>query len=447
MKVAVVGGGVSGLRAALTLARAGCEVALFEKNQHLGGRVFSFATPDFGEVDIGQHIWLRSCTALEEFLRDLGVPDDWVFRQERLTMPYRRPDGSAFALAAGRLPGLLTFLPSLWQTPGLGFGAKLKYFWALARAKLYGDQELQALDRLSFADWLRRQRQPPPVVRWFWEPFVVGVCNGRLDEVSARHALAVMRESLLKSAEDSSICLLRRPLSAVFDRLARQVLQKAGVKVLTGEGVTEVVPGTPVRVRTTRVQAIQADRVILALPLKRMRMLMPGAGLPEPPEEGAIAGLLLRYAGPVMSELFFTALDTRLQHVFNKTAIWEQHPEDGSQIIELVISAAEREVRLGADRLAAELLPDLGRLLPRARQTPLLARRMLVHATATFRVKPGGDAGRLPLTREGLPHVVFAGDYAATGLPSTMESAARAGQAAARVILTAGQIGAIQFQK
>src|SRR5205085_343751 len=137
-------------------------------------------------------------------------------------------------------------------------------------------------------------------------------------------------------------------------------------------------------------------------------------------------------------ELFFTAVGTPVQHVFNKSAILGQPAADDSQVIELVISAAEREVRLGAECLAAELLPELAKLLPRVRETPLLARRMLVHATATFRVTPGGDARRLPTTRPGVANVVFAGDYAATGLPSTMESAARAGQAAARAILDGG---------
>src|SRR5437870_6642142 len=108
MNVAVIGGGISGVRAALTLARAGCGVTLFEKNRHLGGRVFSFTTPDFGEIDIGQHIWLRCCTALEQLIRDLGVPNDWVYRQDRVVMPYRRPDGSVFVLSAEWLPGGLS---------------------------------------------------------------------------------------------------------------------------------------------------------------------------------------------------------------------------------------------------------------------------------------------------------------------------------------------------
>jgi squalene-associated FAD-dependent desaturase len=435
LKVAVVGGGISGLRAALSLVRAGCQVALLEKNQHLGGRVFSFMTPDFGEVDIGQHIWLRACVALEGLLHDLGVPDDWVYRQERISMPYRQTNGSRFVLAAGRLPGTLSFLPTLVRMPGLGALDKVLYLLGTIRASLYTPRQLERLDTMSFADWLRRQGQPRAVVEWFWQPFVVGVCNGRLAEVSARHALFMIRETMLKSPEASAICLLRRPLSAVFDRLARQVLQAAGAAVCTGEAVTAIEPGTPVRLRTSTGQTREFDRVILALPLKRLRGLVPEVGLPPPPEEGAIAGLLLRFARPVMDDLFFTAVGSCLQHVFNKTAIWGQTPEDGSQVIELVLSAAEREVKLGVERFCAETLPALTRHLPAVGRVPLLARRMLVHATATFRVTPGGEARRLPLSWPGLPNVILAGDYAATGLPSTMESAAVAGQAAAELVL------------
>jgi squalene-associated FAD-dependent desaturase len=423
MKVAVIGGGISGIRAALTLARAGVDTTLFDKNRHLGGRVFSFTTPEFGEIDIGQHIWLRCCTALEQLLSDLGVPDGWVYRQDRLAMTYRWPDSSSRHLSAGRLPGRLSLLPFLFGAP-LPWTDKLRLVRSMTRAGWYSEDTLQTLDGVSFADWLREQGQPASVVRWLWEPLVVGVCNGRLAEVSARHGLFTVRESLLKSGRAAAICFLRRPLSAVFDRHARQTLEAAGADVQTGRAV---LPGSDV--------LGAYDKTILAMPLKRARVLLPDAGLPSPPEEGAIAGLLLRFARPVMDELFFSAAQGPIQIVFNKSAIWDRHEPDGSQVVEVVISAAEREAKLGVESVAAELLPELAKLLPRVRQTPLLAKRLLVHATATFRVKPGGESRRLPSTRPGLKNVFFAGDYAATGWPSTMESAARAGQAAAMAIL------------
>lgn len=434
MRVAVIGGGVSGIRAAMTLARAGCRVTLFEKNRHLGGRVFSFHTPDFGEVDIGQHIWMRACTALEELLHDLHVPDDWIFRQERLSMPYRRPDGAVFIFGPGRLPGALAFLPTLLRLPGIGLFGKLRYLWGISKARRYDASEIERLDAISIADWLAQQRQPAAVIEWFWKPLIVGVCNGQLEEVSARHGLHVARETLLKSPEASAICFLRRPLSDVFERHARKILTDAPVEVRTGVMVSSVSPGSPPSVVSAD-ETIAFDKVILAMPAKYMHSLIPSAALPEPTGDGAIAGLLLRFAGPVMEEWFFTAVNSPVQVVFNKTAIWDQRSEDGSQIIELVISAAEREVRLGVERVAAELLPELANLLPAVRTTPLLAKRLLVHGTATFRVPPGGESQRLPTTLAGLDNILFAGDHGATGFPSTMESAARAGQAAAHAIL------------
>ena len=150
MNIGVIGGGVSGIRAALTLARAGARVTLLEKNKHLGGRVFSFNTPDFGEVDIGQHIWLRCCTALEQLLHDLAVPDEWVYRQDRVAMTYRWPDGHVWSMRMGRL----ALLPIL-------FGARLTWYekWKFITATAHDPMEENALGGLlntakNFAEYV-----------------------------------------------------------------------------------------------------------------------------------------------------------------------------------------------------------------------------------------------------------------------------------------------------
>jgi squalene-associated FAD-dependent desaturase len=436
LDVAVIGGGISGIRAALTLARAGRRVTLFEKNRHLGGRVFSFPTQEFGEIDIGQHVWLKCCAALEGLLRDLGVPDEWVHRQKHFAIPYKRPGGADFVLGSSALPGLLHTLPALLRFPGLGWRDLWRLSGGMARARLCTAARLEALDAISFAEWLRRQRQTPAAVARLWAPIVLAVCNGRPEEVSARHALFTFRESLLKSKHAADLCFLRRPLSAVFDRRARDVLAAAGVALHTGCGVRAVRPGSP--------PAVVDDggprpfgRVVLALPLRRMRaLLLLPPQLPEPPADTAIAGLLLKFARPVMSELFFGGLDSPVQFVFNKTGVWHGlAPPGGSQLLEVVISGAGREARLGVKAMTAELLPELARLLPGVRDEAPLAARLVVHGAATFGVPPDGEARRVPVTVRAYPGVVLAGDQAATGWPSTMESAARAGLAAARAVL------------
>src|SRR4051794_25159065 len=94
--VAVLGGGLAGITAALDCAQAGARVTLLEVRPRLGGAAYSFRRDDL-VVDNGQHVFLRCCTAYQELLARLGRTDA-VRLQPRLDLP---------VLAPGRAPGRL----------------------------------------------------------------------------------------------------------------------------------------------------------------------------------------------------------------------------------------------------------------------------------------------------------------------------------------------------
>jgi squalene-associated FAD-dependent desaturase len=436
MKIAVIGGGISGIRAALTLGRAGHDVTLFEKQKFLGGRAFSFVTPELGEIDIGQHVWLKCCAGLEGLIRDLAIPDALVYRQPSFAIHYKRPDRDDYLLQSAPLPGLLHLLPGLFRFPGLKTGETLALLRAMASAKFMSGAVLEKLDGISFARWLGEHGQSAAAVAAMWEPLVLSVCNQRPAEVSARHALFTFRNSLLHSKHAADICMFRAPLSEIFDRRAQAALRGAGVKLRLGEAVKPITPGAAVEIIAAAATPEKFDRALLTAPVPALAELLP-AEIRPPADPGrcAVAGLLLRYPRAVMDELFFAALDSPVQWVFNKSAIWKQSAADGSQLVELVISGAERECAAGADAVQKELQPALERLLPRARGLTPAAVRFVSHAAATFAVPPGAEQGRHPVSRPLAENIFLAGDQAATGWPSTMESAARAGSAAAIAIL------------
>jgi phytoene dehydrogenase-like protein len=89
--VVVVGGGLAGLTAAVTLADAGAEVVLLEGRRRLGGATYSFRRGDV-EVDNGQHVFLGCCTRYRAFLRRLGVESRTTL-QRRLDVPVIAPGG------------------------------------------------------------------------------------------------------------------------------------------------------------------------------------------------------------------------------------------------------------------------------------------------------------------------------------------------------------------
>jgi uncharacterized protein with NAD-binding domain and iron-sulfur cluster len=67
MKVAVVGGGLAGIAAALECADAGADVTLLEGRPRLGGATFSIRRDGIW-MDNGQHVFLRCCTEYRRFL-------------------------------------------------------------------------------------------------------------------------------------------------------------------------------------------------------------------------------------------------------------------------------------------------------------------------------------------------------------------------------------------
>ena len=107
-------------------------------------------------------------------------------------------------------------------------------------------------------------------------------------------------------------------------------------------------------------------------------------------------------------------------------------------VVSITISAADR---LGlADTSEGELLPELWREVQQALNLEgrdYLAARLIRERRATFDQSPSGIALR-PRAETAMPNLFLAGDFTATGLPATIESAIRSGERAAA--LAAAQV-------
>ncbi|MEV5437008.1 hydroxysqualene dehydroxylase HpnE [Streptomyces sp. NPDC052682] len=436
----VVGGGLAGVTAALTLADAGVRVTLLEGRPRLGGLAFSFQRGEL-TVDNGQHVYLRCCTAYRWFLDRIDAAA-LAPLQDRLDVPVldvTRPAGRRLGrLRRDALPVPLHLGRSLATYPHLSLADRARVGRAaLALSGL--DLADPALDTQDFGSWLAAHGQSARAVEALWDLVGVATLNAVASDASLGLAAMVFKTGLLSGPGAADIGWARVPLGDLHDRLARKALDAAGVRTELRARVTSVsrdVTGTW-RVQVPG-ETLQADAVVLAVPQRETHDLLPAGALQAPENllrigTAPILNIHVVYDRTVLSRPFFAALGTPVQWVFDRT---EASGLRQGQYLALSQSAVHDEIDAPVAVLRERYLPELERLLPRTRGAEVKDFFVTRERTATFAPTPG--VGRLrPGARTKAPGLYLAGAWTATGWPATMESAVRSGVSAADAALSA----------
>ncbi len=433
-KVVVVGGGVAGLSAACALAEAGLEVELLERRSYLGGRATSYLHPGLGEtIDNCQHVLFGCCTNLLGFYRRIGVADRIHWTSE---MTMIEPGGRQSRLGPSWLPAPLHGAPRFLLSRAFTLRDKL----ALGRAFRALLRPVPAESTESLGAWLARHGQTRGALDRFWRLVIASALNSDIDQIAMPYAAKVIRELFLYSAKAGRMGLSTVPLGDLYQE-ASGFLQRHGGRVLLNCGADSAAwdEETCRWSVATASGPREADFLVLALPFEAMARLLPRM----PPAAGAdrLAAQLGRHEHwPLCSvHLWFDREVTRLDHavlldrevhwMFNKSRLQPGRRTPGSYL-ELVVSASRSFAALTSEQAIELAVGELGEFLPAVRQARLEKAARIKEIHATFGVPPGIDAFR-PGSESPWPNCLLAGDWIATGWPSTMESAARSGHLAA----------------
>jgi squalene-associated FAD-dependent desaturase len=429
-RVVVLGGGLAGITAALDCAEAGARVTLVEVRPRLGGAVYSFEREGLA-IDNGQHVFMRCCRAYRALLARLGSEHS-VFLQPRLRVPVLTPGGPTAELSRGSMPAPLHMAGSLLRYRHLRpLQRLLAARAALALSRL--DPSEEALDRVTFADWLARRGQGAEALEALWDVIVRPTLNASASTASLALGAFVFQTALFSGADAGDIGFHAAPLGETIGKPAERALAAAGVEVRLGwraEGLER--SGATFAVRGPG-EDLAADVAIVAVPHARaaamLSELLPQtaqrlAGLQSSP----IVNLHIVYDRPVCEEPFAAAVHTPVQYLIDRTGAGGVPP--GCQYLAVSLSDAEREMQMSVDALRETYLPALRELLPCAREATVERFIVTREHAATFRGAPGSAALR-PGPRTPLAGLVLAGAWTDTGWPATLEGAVLSGHAAA----------------
>jgi len=410
----IIGAGLAGLSAAVSLTAQGRTVVVHEATAFAGGRCRSYHDASVGmTIDNGNHLLLSGNHAALGYLRSIGA-------EYRLIGPAHAEfsfadlaDGARWTLRmndgpipfwvfdpARRVPGtgVLDYLPLarlLWAPPGKSVGEVIT-----CKGTLY--------ERLV-------------------EPLLLAALNIDAPDGSARLAGAIVRETLAVGGRACRPLIAREGLGSTLIEPALTYLQGRRTEVRMEHQLRALGLGAG------RVEALDFgaetislgadDAVILAVPPYIASSLL--RDLTVPTEFRAIVNAHFRIAPP--------AAQPPIMGVLNATTQW-LFAFPGR--LSVTISAGDRLIDAPREELAKKIWSELATLTGLPAELPPW--QIVRERRATFAASPAQDAKR-PGAITNWRNLVLAGDWTDTSLPATIEGAIRSGNRAAGIVAKQSQ--------
>jgi squalene-associated FAD-dependent desaturase len=410
----IIGAGLAGLSAAISLTAQGRPVVVHEATAFAGGRCRSYHDASVGmTIDNGNHLLLSGNHAALGYLRSIGAEyrligpahaefsfadlasgARWTLRMNDGPIPFWVFD------PARRVPGtgVLDYLPLarlLWAPAGKSVGEVIT-----CKGTLY--------ERLV-------------------EPLLLAALNIDAPDGSARLAGAIVRETLAVGGRACRPLIAREGLGSTLIEPALAFLQGRRAEVRMEHQLRAL------RLGAERVEALDFgaetislsgdDAVILAVPPYIASPLL--RDLTVPTEFRAIVNAHFRVAPPVAQPPIMGVLNATTQWLFAFPGR-----------LSVTISAGDKLIDTPREELAKKIWSELSTLTGLPPELPPW--QIVRERRATFAASPAQDAKR-PGAVTNWRNLVLAGDWTDTGLPATIEGAIRSGNRAAGIIAKQSQ--------
>jgi squalene-associated FAD-dependent desaturase len=406
--VHIIGAGLAGLAAAVRLCGTR-RVIVHEATAIAGGRCRSYRDPVTGMlIDNGTHLVLSGNHAALAYARAVGG-------EGGLT----GPDGAEFSFVDLANDRRWTVRISDGRFP----------WWVFDKRRRV--PETRAADYLPLARLAWASGDKPlasvldgdgPLYRRLIAPLLLAALNIEPLSGSARLAGTLVQETLAQGGKACRPLMARDGIGKVFVEPAIDYLKARGVtlafehalhRLQFAEGrVAQLVFGEGA------IDLGADDAVILAVPAYAAVALVPG--LQTPSAYRGIVNAHFRIAPPADAPLMLGVINGTSEWIFT-------FPER----IAVTISDAARFFEMPRAELAQEIWREVATALRLPAALPPW--QIVRERRATFAATPEENAKR-PGPRTEWRNLILAGDWTATGLPATIESAVRSGNRAADLL-------------
>ncbi|HEY9781607.1 MAG TPA: 9,9'-di-cis-zeta-carotene desaturase [Leptolyngbyaceae cyanobacterium] len=474
MRVAIVGAGLAGLATAVDLADAGWEVEIFESRPFVGGKVGSWVDADGNHVEMGLHVFFGCYYHLFDLMEKVGAGENLRLKDHIHT--FINKGGRTGELDFRFLTGApFNGLKAFFTTSQLSLRDKAQNAIALATSPIVRGlvdfdgamKTIRDLDRISFADWFRRQGGSDGSIKRMWNPIAYALGFIDCENISARCMLTIFQlfaarteASVLRMLEGSPHEYLHKPII--------EYLEARGTKISTRRRVREILfSGSGEQTRVTAIvvaqgdteEIVTADAYVCACDIPGIQRIIPKKWRQWSEfdniyqlEAVPVATVQLRFDGWV-TELHDAQKRQQLQEAAGLdnllytpdadfscfadlalTSPADYYREGQGSLLQLVLTPGDPFIKESNEAIAQHVLGQVHELFPSSRELNMTWYSVVKLAQSLYREAPGMDLYR-PAQKTPVANFFLAGSYTQQDYIDSMEGATISGQLAAKEIL------------
>jgi len=467
-KVAIIGGGLSGLACAKYLSDAGHEPTVYEARDVLGGKVSAWQDEDGDWIETGLHIFFGAYPNMMNLFDELGIHDRLQWKVHKMIFAMQQLPGefTTFDFIPG-IPAPFNFgLAILLNQKMLTLPEKLQTAPPLLPMLVRGQDFIDEQDELSVLDFMRKYGMPERINEEVFISMAKALDFIDPDKLSMTVVLTAMNRFL---NEDNGLQMAfldgNQP-----DRLCKPMtehIEARGGKVITNAPVKEIVTNDDGSVKHLLLRSgekIVADEYVSAMPVDIVKRMTPKKwqNMPYFRQFDELEGI------PVINlHMWFDRKLKAVDHLcFSRSPLLsvyadmsvtcKEYEDPDASMLELVfapcsplaggnvnwISKTDEEIidatmgelaRLFPTEIAAD--PDWPATSEQGPQGQAKLRKYAVVKTprSVYAAIPGRNKYR-PTQQTPIPNLTMAGDWTSQKFLGSMEGAVLGGKLAAEVV-------------
>lgn len=278
-KVAIIGGGLSGLSCAKYLSDAGHEPTIYEARDTLGGKVSAWQDEDGDWIETGLHIFFGAYPNVMNMFDELGIHDrlQWKIHQMIFAMQELPGEFTTFDFIPG-IPAPFNFgLAILKNQKMLTLGEKIQTAPPLLPMLIEGQPFIDAQDELSVTEFMRKYGMPERINEEVFIAMAKALDFIDPDKLSMTVVLTAMNRFLNEDNGLQMAFIDGNQSNRVCKPMA-EYIEKRGGKVVMNSPIKEIVTnddGTINHLLLRSGEKIEADEYVSAMPVDIVKRMLP----------------------------------------------------------------------------------------------------------------------------------------------------------------------------